>query len=618
MMDDQLTRFLQGTEFHAYRFLGCHRELREEREGYAFRVWAPHAVRVSVVGSFNGWDPDALPMRQNGGIFEAFSEDVREADEYKYYIETTEGTCLWKADPYGFSSARLPETSSKVRTIEGYLWRDGPYRRAQARKKLMQNPINVYEVHAGSWRRKDNGDYCTFQELAETLIPYVQDMGYTHIAFLPLMEHSYYHGHGYEVTGYYAPSSRYGTPTELMAFVDACHAAGIGVLMDWVPGAFPKDEHGLAEFDGDFCYELQDPVMNEHFDAQLRIFDFGRPEVQSFLISNAVYWVEEYHLDGLRVGELASMLYLDYDRDVWTPNEEGGNLNLEARNLLRKVNETVTASRGNVIMAAEDSSAFPNLTTPSEEGGLGFHMKWCTDWTREMLRYAAHDPVYRKYHHDSLSASMEYIYSERFILPLSHGNMFRDGTSLIERMPGYYDDKFANLRTLYGFQIAHPGKKLNFMGNEFAQFAVWNAERPLDWFLLNYDRHRQMQQWVRDLNRFYLGTKAFWQNDSDEEGFRWIRKDDSDRSLIVFRRIDRKGKEVIVICNFCPVLWDHYRLGLPKKGCYLPVLCSDGLRYGGTGVNVEPVRTEPIPSDGLGQSAEFTVPPLSVTFYTLE
>lgn len=619
-MNEGLTmHFLQGTETHAYRFMGCHREIKDGIDGYVFRVWAPNAGSVHIAGSFNHWNPAALPMYAVGdGIFEAFSEDVREGDEYKYYIETAEGEFLWKADPYGFSSTRLPETSSKVCTIEGYPWKDGPYRRAQARKKLMQNPINLYEVHAGSWRRNEDGDYLTYTELAETLIPYVVDMGYTHIGLMPVAEHSHYPSLGYEVTGYYAPTSRYGTPQEFMAFVEACHTAGIGVLMDWIPGSFPKDEHGLLEFDGGFCYESSDAVMNEHFEVQQRIFDFGRPEVLSFLLSNAVYWLEEYHLDGLRIGGLASMLYLDYDRDVWIPNEFGGNLNLEAVEFLKKLSAVVSEIRGNVILAAEESSAYPNLTASVEDGGLGFDMKWCTDWTQDMLRYMSDDPIYRKFRHESLSTAMDYIYSERFILPLPHDSIVEDECSLIERMPGYYDDKFANLRTLYGFQIAHPGKKLTFMGNEFGQFSAWDPTRPLDWFLLGYDRHHQLRTWTRDLNRFYQNTKAFWQNDTDWGGFQWIRNDDSACSLIAFRRIDRKGKEVIVICNFCPVLWDHYRLGLPKKGCYLPVLCSDSPKYGGTGVRVVPVRAEPIPSDGLDQSAEFTVPPLSITFYTLE
>ena len=619
MNEGQRTAFLQGTETHAYRYMGCHPELREGKTGYVFRVWAPNARSVHVAGTFNGWDPGVLPMeRLEGGIFEAFSTEAAELDAYKYYVETRDGRGLWKADPYGVSTGRLPDTASRIYSLGGYAWKDGAYRRAQARKKLMQNPINVYEVHLGSWRRKEDGSLYSYAELADVLVPYVREMGYTHIELMPIAEYPYDPSWGYQVTGYYAPTSRYGTPKELMALIDACHCAGIGVLMDWVPGHFPKDEQGLVEFDGTCCYELNDPEMNEHPLWTTRLFDYGKPEVRSFLVSNAVYWVEEYHLDGLRVDAVASMLYLDFGREVWKPNREGGNRNLEAIEFLRQVNTAVAAVRSNVIMAAEESSAFPKITHPVEDGGLGFNLKWCMGWMHDMLHYLELDPVYRKYHHENLTFTMTYIYAEKFLLPLSHDEVVHGKRSMIEKMPGYYDDKFANLRTFYGFQMSHPGKKLTFMGNEFAQFIEWDFSRPLDWFLLDYDRHRQMQAWVRDLNHFYLEHRALWQNDSDWGGFQWIQPDDRDRSLVAYRRIDRKGKEVIVICNFCPVLWEHYRLGLPRKGCYLPVLCSDSPAYGGSGVPLGAVRTEPTPCNGQEQSAEFTIPPLSVTFYTLE
>ena len=619
MNEAQRKSFLAGTETHAYRFMGCHREQRGRTPGYVFRVWAPNAKSVHVAGSFNGWDTAALPMtRTAGGIFEAFTPDARELDEYKYYIEAQDGRFLWKADPYGFYTAALPETSSRIYRLEGYPWQDGAYRRGQARRKIMQNPVNIYEVHLGSWRRKEDGGFLGYAELAEVLVPYVKDMGYTHIELMPLAEHPYYPSWGYQITGYYAPTFRYGTPKDLMKLVDACHQAGIGVLMDWVPGHFSKDAQGLYEFDGTCCYELSDPLMNEHPQWTTRLFDYGRYEVLSFLVSNAVYWVEEFHLDGLRVDAVASMLYLDFGRTEWHPNREGGNLNLEAIEFLKRTNRAVAAIRSNVIMAAEESSTFPKLTEPVEQGGLGFTMKWCMGWMNDMLRYMALDPIYRKFHHNSLTFAMTYIYSEKFILPLSHDEVVHGKCSMIGKMPGYYDDKFSNLRTFYGFQMSHPGKKLNFMGNEFGQFIEWNENQQLDWFLLGYDRHRQMQAWVRDLNRFYLDNRALWQNDSDWDGFQWIQPDDCDRSLVAYRRIDRKGRELIVVCNFCPVLWDHYRLGLPRKGCYIPVLCSDDPAYGGTGVPLDSVRTEPVPCHGYEQSAEIQVPPLSVTFYALE
>ena len=619
MNNEQRSLFLSGQETHAYRYMGCHREVRNGQPGYVFRVWAPHAKSVHIAGSFNDWRTDAFPMqRTEGGIFEAYTHDAQELDAYKYYIETPWGECRWKADPYGFYTANLPDTSSRIFTLGGYRWNDGAYRRAQARRKLMQNPINIYEVHPGSWRRKDDGGYYTFRELADILIPYVCDMGYTHIELTPIAEYPYDPSWGYQVTGYYAPTSRYGTPADLMAFVDACHQAGIGVIMDWVPGHFPKDAQGLYEFDGQCCYELSDPMMNEHPQWTTRLFDYGRPEVLSFLVSNAVYWISEYHLDGLRVDAVASMLYLDFGRTEWRPNRDGGNLNLEAIAFLQKVNTAVRAVRSNVIMAAEDSSTFPHITGPVSEGGLGFTMKWNMGWMNDVLRYMAKDPIYRKYHHNNLTFAMTYTYTENFILPLSHDEVVHLKCSMIEKMPGYYDDKFANLRTLYGFQMSHPGKKLNFMGNEFAQFVEWDEKKQLDWFLLGYDRHRQMQAWVRDLNRFYLKNRPLWQNDTDWGGFQWIEPDDRDNSVIAYRRIDRKGHEIIAVCNFCPVLREHYRLGLPKKGCYLPVLCSDYPAYGGNGVPLYMVRTEPVPSHGQEQSAEFTLPPLSITFYVQE
>ncbi|MEA4965614.1 MAG: 1,4-alpha-glucan branching protein GlgB [Oscillospiraceae bacterium] len=618
MDDTQRLTFLSGKETRAYRYMGCHREQKDGKAGYAFRVWAPNAVSVAVAGSFNDWSVQALPMtRLDGGIFETFTVHAREGDEYKYYIVSQNGDAVWKADPYGVLCGTLPDTASVIYSLHGYQWQDGAYRRAQARKKLMQNPINIYEIHPGSWRKKEDGGYYTYAELADELVPYVREMGYTHIELMPVSEHPYLPSWGYQITGYYAPTSRYGTPKDLMKLVDVCHAAGIGVLMDWVPGHFPKDEQGLYEFDGSCCYELSDPLMNEHPQWTTRLFDYGKPEVLSFLISNAVYWIEEYHLDGLRVDAVASMLYLDFGRTEWHPNQFGGNLNLEATAFLRAVNRTVGALRTNLIMAAEESTTFPHVTGFADDG-LGFTLKWNMGWMNDMLSYMELDPIYRKHYHDKLTFTMTYTYSEQFLLPLSHDEVVHGKHSLIEKMPGYYDDKFSNLRTFFGFQMSHPGKKLNFMGNEFAQFIEWDEKKQLDWFLLDYDRHRQMQQWVRDLNHFYLEQRPFWQNDSDWGGFQWIEANDRDFSVVAYRRIDRKGKEIIVVCNFCPVLREHYRLGLPKKGCYLPKLCSDAIFYGGTGVPLETVRTEPVPSHGQTQSAEFTIPPLSVTFYTQE
>jgi 1,4-alpha-glucan branching enzyme len=475
--------------------------------------------------------------------------------------------------------------------------------------------VNIYEIHAGSWKQHEDGSYLSYTELAAQLIPYVKDMGYTHIEMMPLMEYPYDPSWGYQITCYYAPTHRYGTPQQLMEFVDACHAAGIGVIFDWVPAHFPKDENGLYEFDGTCCYELSDPMMNEHPDWTTRIYDYGKPEVQSFLVSNAVYWLHYFHLDGIRVDAVASMLYLDYNRKVFRPNKFGGKENLEAIDFLRKLNAAAFRENPAAMMIAEESTAFPLITKPDYDGGLGFLFKWNMGWMNDMLRYMALDPLYRKGSHNALTFSMTYAYSENYILPLSHDEVVHGKHSLIDRMPGSYEDKFNNLRVFYAYQIAHPGKKLTFMGNEFAQFIEWNYKQPLDWLLLGYEKHRQMQSFVRELNRFYLSSRPLWENDSDWNGFQWISCDDRDRSIVAFRRIDRKGREVIAVCNFCPVLREHYRLGLPRAGWYLPVLNTDDEQFGGFGFAAESVRAEKTPANDLPYSAEFRVPPMSVVFY---
>lgn len=619
MNNGQLQAFLQGMENHAYWFMGCHPCVRDGKSGYVFRVWAPHAKRVHVVGSFNGWNPEALPMQPlEGGIFEAFSEDAAEYDLYKYYIEKPNGGCLWKSDPYGFFMQAGPEYASRIYDLSGYAWKDGAYRRAAARKKLMQNPIHIYEVHPGSWKHKEDGSWYSYRELIRVLLPYVLDMGYTHIELLPLAEYSDEDSLGYQTTGFYAPTARYGEPKELMAFIDACHEAGIGVILDWSVAGFPKNEHGLRDFDGTSCYEPDDPVMRETPRRDLRLFDFGRKEVCSFLLSNAVYWLEEYHLDGLRIGGAASILRLDYGRTLCKPNADVSFKNQDGAEFLRLLTQMVSELRGNLILAVDDDSAQQGITKPVGTDGFGFTLKWASDWTRDLLKYLMLDPVYRKYHHENLTFAMNYFYQEQMLLPVSRDTLTGANGSLMEQIPGYYDDKFANFRTLLGYQMAHPGKKLTFMGTEIAQFARWDGRRSLDWFLLAYDRHSQMQTWVRDLNHFYLDQRPLWHNDSDPDGFRWIRMDDCDHSLLAFTRIDRKGAEVLVICNFCPVVWDHCRIGLPKKGCWIPALSSDSQKYGGTGVPVGAVRTEPVSCDGLDFSAEFTIPPLSVNFYVQE
>ena len=611
-----LRKFSAGDELRAYAILGCHRAQCDGKNGYIFRVWAPHAQGVSVTGDWNFWNPDDLPMTYlEYGVWEAFSVYAKEGDAYKFCVRRADGSTVYKSDPYGFRTCALPDTSNRVCTLEGFEWNDTAYRRQQAKRHLLDSPMNIYEMHFGSWRRKPDGRCYRYDELADELIPYLLDMGYTHVELMPITEYPYDPSWGYQVTGYYAPTARYGSPQQFMTFVDKCHRAGIGVLLDWVPAHFPKDENGLYEFDGTCCYELSDPMMNEHPDWSTRIFDFGKGEVQSFLISNAVYWLEQYHVDGLRVDAVASMLYLDYGRRDFRPNKFGGRENLEAIAFLRKLNRAVFSVRRNAITAAEESTAFPMVTKPDYDGGLGFLFKWNMGWMNDMLQYMSLDPLWRKGSHNDLTFSMTYAYSENFILPLSHDEVVHGKGSLINKMPGEYDAKFQNLRAFYGFMMAHPGKKLSFMGNEFAQFIEWRHYEQLEWMLLDYDRHRQMHDWVRDLNHFYLDHSCMWNNDSDWNGFRWISADDNANSVVAFRRIDRRGRELICICNFCPVLREHYRLGLPKPGQYEPVLSSDDLKYGGGGTELLTVTAEREPMHGLQYSGEFTLAPLSAMFY---
>ena len=611
-----LRKFSTGDELRAYAILGCHRAQCDGKNGYIFRVWAPHAQGVSVTGDWNFWNPDDLPMTYlEYGVWEAFSVYAKEGDAYKFCVRRADGSTVYKSDPYGFRTCALPDTSNRVCTLEGFEWNDTAYRRQQAKRHLLDSPMNIYEMHFGSWRRKPDGSCYRYDELADELIPYLLDMGYTHVELMPITEYPYDPSWGYQVTGYYAPTARYGSPQQFMTFVDKCHRAGIGVLLDWVPAHFPKDENGLYEFDGTCCYELSDPMMNEHPDWSTRIFDFGKGEVQSFLISNAVYWLEQYHVDGLRVDAVASMLYLDYGRRDFRPNKFGGRENLEAIAFLRKLNRAVFSVRRNAITAAEESTAFPMVTKPDYDGGLGFLFKWNMGWMNDMLQYMSLDPLWRKGSHNDLTFSMTYAYSENFILPLSHDEVVHGKGSLINKMPGEYDAKFQNLRAFYGFMMAHPGKKLSFMGNEFAQFIEWRHYEQLEWMLLDYDRHRQMHDWVRDLNHFYLDHSCMWNNDSDWNGFRWISADDNANSVVAFRRIDRRGRELICICNFCPVLREHYRLGLPKPGQYEPVLSSDDLKYGGGGTELLTVTAEREPMHGLQYSGEFTLAPLSAMFY---
>ena len=618
-MDERLTSFLKRFQSEpapdAFRYLGCH---LADGEGYVFRVWAPNAEAVHVVGEFNFWNPEDLPMQPIGaGVWEAVSVYAKAGQAYKYCVTGRSGCTVYKTDPYGRRCCALPETSSIICPPPQFRWHDAAYRARTAKQTAISRPVNIYEVHAGSWKRHEDGSYLSYEELAAELVPYVRDMGYTHIELLPIMEYPYDPSWGYQVTCYFAPTHRYGTPEQLMQFVDACHKAGLGVILDWVPAHFPKDENGLFEFDGSCCYELSDPSMNEHPDWTTRIYDYGKSEVQSFLISNACYWLSEFHVDGIRVDAVASMLYLDYNRKQFKPNRYGGRENLEAIDFLRNLNAAAFQADPAAMMIAEESTAFPMVTRPAYDGGLGFLFKWNMGWMNDMLKYMSLDPLWRKGDHNALTFSMTYAYSENFILPLSHDEVVHGKCSLINKMPGNYDDKFNNLRVFFAYQMAHPGKKLNFMGNEFAQFIEWNYKQGLDWLLLDYDRHRQMQSFVRTLNHFYLENRCLWENDSDWDGFRWLSCDDRDNSVIAFRRRSRKGQELIAVCNFCPVLREDYRLPLPKAGWYRPVLNTDDAKFGGYDFQPAAVHAEKEkqPQGEYAYSGRFRIPPMSVCFY---
>ena len=613
---DKIRSFTGGGNFKSYEFLGCHKA----EKGFIFRVWAPRAASVHLCGDFNLWNTSALPMKNiGGGIWEAVAENAAVYDNYKYYIEKQNGGVVYKSDPYAYHTCTRPENASKVYEIEGYDWHDSPYLSSLDGENTLDKPMNIYEVHLASWRKHKDGNYLTYKEAATELSAYAKKMGYTHIEIMPVTEYPYDPSWGYQVTGYFAPTSRFGTPKDFMEFVDICHQNGIGIILDWVGAHFPKDEYGLYEFDGGACYEYEDPLKNEHPDWNTRIFDYGRSEVISFLISSAVFWIEKYHIDGLRVDAVASMLYLDYGKEngQWRRNREGGNINLEAVEFLKKLNSEVFCARPSALMIAEESTAFPAVTKPPYDGGLGFNYKWNMGWMNDMLAYMSSDPLFRKGLHRNITFSLTYAFSENFILPISHDEVVYGKCSMISKMPGEYKEKFDNLRAFYGYMAAHPGKKLLFMGNEFAQFSEWDFTKELDWQLLSYDSHKKMQKYVKDLNMFYLSRSELWENDFDWSGFEWISNDDSDQSVISFVRTDKSGKRLLIVCNFCPVKREKYRLGVPVSGIYKPVFSSDYLKYGGSGTRIRSVKSQKIPFHGRRESISITVQPMSTVFYEI-
>jgi len=622
--------FHQGVNRRAYEMLGAHPCMEGDIKKWHFCLWAPNAKHVALVGDFNGWNRSRNPMqKQYDGTWELrLSEeelwrnaDVEGAPAYKYAVWGEDDLWRMKADPYGFRSELRPNTASRLCDLSGYAWGDGEWMQRRGTFNPYVSPINIYEVHIGSWRRHEDGSYLNYAEFADQLIPYVTEMGYTHIELLPVMEHPLDMSWGYQVTGYYAPTERYGTPAQFMELVDRCHRAGIGVLLDWVPAHFPRDEAGLYRLDGTALYSHPDPRRGEIDQWGTMLFDFGRGEVCSFLLSNACFWLDVYHADGLRVDAVSSLLYYDFCKEPgqWLPNEYGGRENLDAIRFLRRLNETVYHDFAGVMMVAEESSAYPMVTAPTYLGGLGFGFKWNMGWMNDILFYIKKDAVYRKYHHDKLTFSLFYAFNENYILPFSHDEVVHGKHSLLDKNPGDLWQKFAGLRALYGYTMAHPGKKLLFMGGEFAHFIEWKYDDQLDWFLLVYDRHPQVQQCVKTLNHLYRDTPALYEVDTSWDGFQWITANDSDNSVLAFLRTDKHGSAVLCVVNFTPVFHPIYRVGLPLAGTLNELFNTDRAEFGGSDqYNAYEIHAEEGLFNGFPYHADLCVPPLSCLYLTYD
>lgn len=617
--------FSQGTNYKIYEKLGAHLMTIDGVEGALFAVWAPNARRVSVIGDFNSWDGRRHAMRllKASGIWEIFIPGIKALDKYKFEIKTINNELIQKSDPYGNFAELRPSTTSLVYDINSYNWNDKAWYDEQENIDKYNRPMNIYEVHLGGWahNEEDNGRFYSYVELADKLVDYVVEMGYTHIELMPIEEHPFDGSWGYQVTGYYAPTSRYGSPDEFMYFIDKCHQRGIGVILDWVPAHFPKDAHGLARFDGTALYEHQDPRQGEHPEWGTLIFNYGRSEVKNFLIANALFWVEKYHIDGLRVDAVASMLYLDYAKSEgqWVPNKYGGRENLEAVEFIKHMNSIMAKEHPNVYMIAEESTSWEGVSKPVEENGLGFSLKWNMGWMNDFLEYVEKDPVYRKYHHNNLTFGLVYAYTENFVLVLSHDEVVHGKKSMLDKMPGDLWQKFANLRVAYGFMFGHPGKKLLFMGGEFGQFIEFDEKRPLDWFLLDYDHHKKMLEYSRDLNHLYKNENALWKYDFSCEGFEWIDCDDNEKSIISFiRKGERKEDTLIFVCNFTPNTYFDFKLGMPFEGEFREIFNSDNVKYGGSGVINDGIyRTEKSECNKREDSVRIKVAPLSVSILKL-
>lgn len=592
--EKQIFLFHQGTYYEAYNLLGCHLDSKEGVKGAFFRAYSPNAKKISVVGDFNDWVIDANPMKkiEKSQIWEIFVPNVKEGQKYKFAITTSDDRLLWKADPYAVYSETNGATASIIHKLGGYSWKDGDYMQKKAGENHYCKPMNIYEVNLCSWKRNEDGSYLTYRQYAEKLIPYVKEMGYTHIEIMPLTEYPFDGSWGYQVTGYFSVTSRFGTPEDFMYLIDKCHENGIGVILDWVPAHFPKDEHGLVEWDGGYVYENKGWDRMEHKSWGTRRFDYGKTEVQSFLISSAMFFFDKFHIDGLRCDAVASMLYLDYDKKdgEWIPNSKGGRENLEAIAFLQKLNEAVFKRYPNALMIAEESTAWPLVTKPTYIGGLGFNYKWNIGWMNDSLEYVSMNPFYRKDNHNKLTFSMFYAFSENFILPISHDEVVHGKKSLLDKMNGDYNQKFDCMRTYLAYMIAHPGKKLLFMGSEFGQFKEWDNSMGLDFLLLDFEKHAKMKEYVKKLNWFYKLNSPLYEIDFSWDGFRWIIPDDNSQNIIVFARTDKKGEEIICVLNFSPVDRSPYEFEV-QKGTYEEIFNSNLIEFGGNGKKNEKLKT---------------------------
>ena len=617
-----ISLFNEGKHYSIYEKMGAHPMTVDGVEGVLFAVWAPNADRVSVVGNFNNWDGRRHPMRKldYSGIYELFIPGKLVGEIYKYEIKAKSGQVFMKSDPYAYSSEVRPANASRIVDISSYKWKDSTWMQKRETKNTDEQPMAIYEMHLGSWKRPTDGrEFYNYRDIASLLADYLLMMNYNYVELMPIMEHPYDPSWGYQVTGYYAPTSRYGSPEDFMYFVDYLHGKGIGVILDWVPAHFPKDEHGLGRFDGTALYEHEDPRRGEHPHWGTYIYNYGRNEVRNFLVANALYWAEKYHVDGIRIDAVASMLYLDYGRGdgEWLPNIYGGNENLEAIDFIKELNSKMHELHKGVIMIAEESTAWPMMTHPVESGGLGFDYKWNMGWMNDFLSYMKLDPLYRKYHHNDLTFSMVYAYSEKFILVLSHDEVVHEKGSMITKMPGGYEDKFSNLRVAYGYMMTHPGKKLLFMGQEIAQFAEFNENAEVDWSLFEFDAHVFMQGYVKELNELYKTEPALYELDSSPEGFEWINCNSANTSLLSYIRKGKKESDtLLILCNFTPMEHKAYKLATPSGGRWQEIFSSDNSRYGGEGRNNKTVKqAKKEPCDAQDHYISVTVPPLSISVF---